>query len=628
MQKTTIAMIVMMVLSGAAQGETIALKGDRMTVEVETQDGKLTAIAFTNHQNGDVIRTDKLFAIKGTDDKLTPSTDFVVDRFDKEQGHINIILKNKDFKVSSALSLDDPNAYSTVSWSLQALHDGQRIGAFSLLPFNTQAPFVYGSINSSPIISDSFFITPQNPLINTREYEGGVTQTALVPLPLEAGKPLTYTSYIGTFGPGQLRRDFNTFLNVARDRPYSPYLHYNSWLDIGFFNPYTEGEALTRINQFGEELVAKRGVTMSGFLFDDGWDDRKGNWGFSKDFPNGFSKLKIAAEKYHAQLGIWFSPWGGYNKPRDERVSHAAEFGYELSDGRFALSGPVYYKNFHQKVMSLINDQGVTHFKFDGTGNADKLIKGSQFTSDFDAAIHLISDARAANKEVFINLTTGTTASPSWLFFADSIWRGGDDINFYGPGTMVQQWITYRDAETYRSIVKNGPLFPLNSLMLHGLVYAKQAKHLDKQSPQDFADQAWSYFASGTQLQELYITPELLSKENWDLLAKAALWSQQNKSVMVDSHWVGGDPTKLEIYGWGAWSPEKSFITLRNPSSQPQQFFLEPTRQLEVPDRESKKFNIKPLYGNNTSLPTSINEGVIIKLAPLELITMELTPVK
>lgn len=115
MQKTTIAMIVMMALSGGAQAEILTLKGNTMTVEVETQDGKLTTIAFTNHQNGDVIRTDKLFAIKDTDDKLTPSTDFVVDRFEEEHGSINLILKNKDFMVSSAISLDDPHAYSTVS---------------------------------------------------------------------------------------------------------------------------------------------------------------------------------------------------------------------------------------------------------------------------------------------------------------------------------------------------------------------------------------------------------------------------------------------------------------------------------------------------------------------------------
>merc|ERR1719335_550853 len=104
---------------------------------------------------------------------------------------------------------------------------------------------------------------------------------------------------------------------------------------------------------------------MSGFVFDDGWDDRKGNWCFSQDFPNGFTKLKKEAETYNCQLGIWFSPWGGYGKPCQERVSHAKEFGYELSDGRFALSGPVYYENFHKRVTSLIKEQNVTHFKLD-----------------------------------------------------------------------------------------------------------------------------------------------------------------------------------------------------------------------------------------------------------------------
>ncbi|WP_378080675.1 enterotoxin [Aeromonas bestiarum] len=626
--RTAMTLLVLLTLPALARAEVMSLQGNQYQISVKTDAGKFQEITFTNRANGDVIRSNTLFDIKGLDDRLTSSADFTVDAFAKEQDHIDIALSNADFLIKSEIRLAKDKRYASIDFSLDTLKNGKRINGFSMLPFHSQAPFVYGAINSSPIVSDSFFITPQNPLVNTRAYEGGVSQLIPLTLPLEQGKPLTYRTYVGTFDEGQLRRDFNEFINDARDRPYAPYLHYNSWLDIGFFNPYTEADALTRIKQFGEALVTRRGVTMSGFLFDDGWDDRKGNWGFSKDFPDGFRKLKTAAEQYHAQLGIWFSPWGGYNKPRDERVSHAAEFGYELSDGKFALSGPVYYKNFHQKVMSLIQDQGVTHFKFDGTGNANKQIKGSQFTSDFDAAIHLISDARAANKEVFINLTTGTTASPSWLFFADSIWRGGDDINFYGPGSRVQQWITYRDAETYRSIVKQGPLFPLNSLMLHGLVYAKQAKHLDQQSPQDFADQAWSYFATGTQLQELYITPELLSGENWDLLAKAALWSQQNQAVLFDSHWIGGDPTLLAVYGWAAWSPAKSFITLRNPSSQPQQFFLEPTRQLEVPTTEAKGFNIKPLYGDNKTVPTSISDGMVIKLAPLELITLELTPIK
>ena len=182
---------------------------------------------------------------------------------------------------------------------------------------------------------------------------------------------------------------------------------------------------------------------------------------------------------------------------------------------------------------------------------------------------------RSANPNLFINLTTGTNASPSWLFYADSIWRQGDDINLYGPGTPVQQWMTYRDAETYRSIVRKGPLFPLNSLMYHGIVSAENAYYgLEKvQTDSDFADQVWSYFATGTQLQELYITPSMLNKAKWDTLAQAAKWSRENASVLVDTHWIGGDPTALQVYGWASWSKDKAILGLRNPSDKPQSYY-------------------------------------------------------
>lgn len=71
---------------------------------------------------------------------------------------------------------------------------------------------------------------------------------------------------------------------------------------------------------------------------------------------------------------------------------------------------------------------------------------------------------------------------------------------------------------------EKGPLFPLNSLMYHGIVSAENAYYgLEKvQTDSDFADQVWSYFATGTQLQELYITPSMLNKAKWDVLAQAA----------------------------------------------------------------------------------------------------------
>ena len=47
--------------------------------------------------------------------------------------------------------------------------------------------------------------------------------------------------------------------------------------------------------------------------------------------------------------------------------------------------------------------------------------------------------------------------------------------------------------------------------MLHGMIYAKQHKDLNKDPGNDFRNEVRSYFGTGTQLQEMYITPSLLT---------------------------------------------------------------------------------------------------------------------
>ena len=75
--------------------------------------------------------------------------------------------------------------------------------------------------------------------------------------------------------------------------------------------------------------------------------------------------------------------------------------------------------------------------------------------------------------------------------------------------------------------MRKGPLFPLNSLMLHGVIYARHANHLDSDPQDDFRSDVRAYFGTGTQLQELYITPALLTPSNWDALAEAARWARE-----------------------------------------------------------------------------------------------------
>ncbi|MER2891106.1 enterotoxin, partial [Escherichia coli] len=111
--------------------------------------------------------------------------------------------------------------------------------------------------------------------------------------------------------------------------------------------------------------------------------------------------------------------------------------------------------------------------------------------------------------------------------------------------------------------------------------------------------QVWSYFATGTQLQELYITPSMLNKAKWDTLAQAAKWSRENASVLVDTHWIGGDPTALQVYGWASWYKDKAILGLRNPSDKPQTYYLDLAKDFEIPTGEAAQFSLRAVYGRN-----------------------------
>jgi hypothetical protein len=537
---------------------------------------------------------------------------------------------NGRFRVDWKLVQRDGSPYLREEVSITALKQDEKIAKVSLLEAQVADAEVVGDVSGSPVVAGDVYLGFENPQSDSAMRHNDVKLTLSRTLPLEKGRIIDYSAVVGVVRDGQLRRDFASYVERERAHPYRPFLHYNSWYDIGYFTPYTETQALDRINTFGEELHVKRGVKLDSFLFDDGWDDRSGSWNFSKDFPHGFVPLREAAAKYGAAPGVWLSPWGGYGPPAKERAERGAQAGYEIVKGGLALSGPKYYQRFHDVVMNLIDKSGINQFKFDGTGNADSVFPGSRFDSDFAAAIQLIEDIRKDKPNTFINLTTGTWASPFWLRYADTIWRDGEDDSETGVGTTREQWITYRDAQTYRNIVLKGPLFPINSLMLHGIIYAKENRKLNTDPGHDFTNEVHSYFATGTELQELYITPSLLSNDNWDVLAESANWSRANAEVLRDTHWVGGDPDRLDVYGWASWSPTKSIITLRNPSDHAQLAVVDLQRQLELPVGATRRFNAHSPWKSDAAKPgltLDADKPDTITLAPFEVLTLELTPV-
>jgi len=543
------------------------------------------------------------------------------------------------------LSLEDPESGLITEWSA-ILRDGDNyilqeisfsaskdefIREVRLFDFSLPRARVRGSVKGSPITARNVFLGFEHPLSQCTAKATRVRCAILRELPMKAGQRVSYSSVMGISPPGQMRRAFLNYIEHERAHPYRPFLHYNSWYDIGYGNPYDQAAALNAIYTFGEELTVRRHVKLDSFLFDDGWDDPHTLWSFNGGFPEGFAPLKTAATEYSAAPGIWLSPWGGYEQAKEERLKYGAQYGYETNEGGFALSGPRYFARFREVTLDFIRKYDINQFKIDGTGNVNSVFPHSEFDSDFHAAISLIGEWRELRPDIFVNLTTGTYPSPFWLHHADSIWRSGEDHSFAGVGPWRERWITYRDANTYAGVVRKGPLFPLNSLMLHGIIYARHAEHLNEDPQNVFVHEVHSYFGSGTQLQEMYITPALLSGTNWDDLAEAANWARQNAAVLADTHWVGGDPGKLRVYGWAAWSPGKGILTLRNPSDRAKSIAIDPAKAFELPADAPQRFEAhSPWKTDKQEKAITLFSGKShrFRLQPFQVLTLEAVPVQ
>jgi len=139
------------------------------------------------------------------------------------------------------------------------------------------------------------------------------------------------------------------------------------------------------------------------------------------------------------------------------------------------------------------------------------------------------------------------------------------------------------------------------------------------------------YFGNGTQLQEMYVTPSLLTAANWDTLAEAAAWSRANADVLVDTHWIGGDPALLEVYGWASWNPKKAVLVLRNPSDKPQSVSIDVAKAFELPANAARGYSLHSPWKEDrqqASVRVQAGEAHTFSLKPFEVLVLDGTPVQ
>ncbi len=637
-------------LAARAQAATFTLDNDQVTVTCQTKGGRLLPGSLQDKKTGQIVKLGAdLFSLVLTNGDFLHSGEFKLigkprivqlpvnlnaarfsERLPGRELFADLISPDGNLAVTWHAILRDGSRYLREQVVFQAGKSALPLKSVGMLESPNVTAHATGTVDGCPVADKTTYYGVEHPLSVNRAEMGYVRCFLPRGAAIEPGESFACSLVVGFVRPGQLRRDFLAYLERERAHPYRPFLHYNSWYDIGYFNRYDQAAALNVVHAFGDELSVKRGAKLDSFLFDDGWDDPKTLWHFNSGFPDGFAPLEQAAAQYGAAPGIWLSPWGGYGEPHQERIKYGKEQGFEIRDGNFSLAGPKYYDRFRGRCVDVVEKYGINQFKFDGIG-----VDGNDDTGaglrDFEAMLKLIAELRSLKPDIYINQTTGTWPSPFWLLHADSIWRGGEDHSFV-PGTAPERerWISYKDNDVHDEVVGRSDLYPLNSLMLHGIIYARQAHGLNYDTNNILKSEIRAFFGNGTQLQEMYITPSLMSAENWDTLAEAAKWSRENADTLVDTHWVGGAPADREVYGWAAWSPKKGILTLRNPSARAGQIKIDPAKVFELPEGAAQNYTVVSPFKDQSVEVTSLRAGdeTLFKLRPFEVLVVEALPVQ
>jgi len=98
---------------------------------------------------------------------------------------------------------------------------------------------------------------------------------------------------------------------------------------------------------------------------------------------------------------------------------------------------------------------------------------------------------------------------------------------------------------------------------------------------------------------------------------------------LKDTHWIGGNPQWLEVYGWASWCPRKGIVVLRNPSNKSQSFDITLQRAFEVPASAPQKYTARSPWKSDagkTAIELNARESHEFTLAPFEVLTLDVTP--
>ena len=371
-------------------------------------------------------------------------------------------------------------------------------------------------------------------------------------------------------------------------KPIRSHLHFNNW--------YSREAKVISVEAFVNQAfkpirdgLAPYDVKLDAMVPDHGWEDGKsGSRIYAPKKDPRYDPLPVvehALREAGTRLGIWIALDG-----RNQNMDHGLELGYRSAfredydrtghrwqSGKnfFDMLQPKYLADLRESLRYLLIDCKVDYIKHDFNHNFTSHYITDRHAREkcLDTTLELLAYERHLNPDVFQNYTNGTWFSPWWLQHVDSLWMMSGDSGGGGAWPMLslrEGATTYRDKYFFQN--HNNPertvrpVIPIANFMTHGILFSRNKPFTDfKDTLQDWADYVVMYYARGTNVKELYVSPELFDADHWKVLGTTTNWALHNQGRLKNTVFIGGDPEKGRVYGYVSWVNGRAILTVRNP---------------------------------------------------------------
>jgi len=502
--------------------------------------------------------------------------------------------------------------------------ESQSIDRLEVERFRTELPCERGGRGEPVFIGKAWFVGLEYPGSETTSKEGLVTLAhypGRVRIQDEKTHQWIIQSKTAVAGVGKkddpLDLAFYDYLNTIRPRRRNM-LHYNSWYDWRG-DDLTIPNLVSTFEAFQKNLLDPYGIRMDAFVPDDGWQDYNSIWIPRKNlYLDGLGPLRKALEARGTRLGIWM-PLNGTNLNTEWGVRQ----GYEKSDqGNFyCLAGPKYNAAIHEATRQLITQGNLLYYKHDfnhlrctapGHGHLPDDRHGHE--ANLDAELELLDYERRRQPQIFLNVTSSVWYSPWWLQHADSIWmnaEGDSGFNKAWPQLSPREWaMSFRDQTLYQRYKLDRHLVPVSDLMTHGIIHGKlESEGAGNETLREWSDYVVMYYGRGVQLKELYITPDLMTSDQWKVLGEATRWALKNRPTFQNAVWIGGDPRKGAVYGYVSWQEDRGIIVLRNVDIREQSIKVPFDKSVRYRGKPGRPFQGRVIYPFAEDLPAQFISG-------------------